>query len=58
VRIDRGRVRLCNAASAICFLAFRRGVPPEERSCGRTLAEDLRWTRTTLANIGIDPAGG
>lgn len=58
VRIDRGRVRLCNAASAICFLAFRRGVPPEERSCGRTLAEDLRWTRTALANIGIDPAGG
>ena len=57
VRIDRGRVRLCNAASAICFLAFRRGVPPEKSSCGRTLAEDLRWVRIALAKIGIDPAG-
>jgi aminoglycoside phosphotransferase (APT) family kinase protein len=58
VRIDRGRVRLCNAACAICFLAFRRGVPPEERSCGRTLAEDLRWVRIALSKVGIDPAGG
>ena len=58
LRIDRGRVRLCNAAGAICFLAFRRGVPPEAVSCGRTLAEDLRWTRTALSHIGIDPGSG
>jgi hypothetical protein len=52
-RIDRSRVWLCNAACAISFLAFRCGVPPEARSCGRTLAEDLAWVRTALSAIGI-----
>jgi hypothetical protein len=55
-RIDRSRVRLCNAACAISFLAFRCGVPPEARSCGRTLAEDLAWVRTALSGIGIGTA--
>lgn len=53
VRIDRERVQLYNAACAICYLAYRRGVPPEARSCGRTLAEDQRWTRAALSAIGI-----
>lgn len=53
MRIDRERVRLYNAACAICFLAFRRGLPPEARSCGRTLAEDLGWVRAALSGIGI-----
>jgi aminoglycoside phosphotransferase (APT) family kinase protein len=49
--LSRERIRLYNAACAIGFLAFRRGVPPEERWCGRTLAEDLRWVRDALARL-------
>jgi Phosphotransferase enzyme family len=49
--IDRNRVRLYNAACAISFLAFRVGTPAEEKSCGRTLAEDVRWVRTALAKL-------
>jgi aminoglycoside phosphotransferase (APT) family kinase protein len=56
VRIDRGRVRLYNAACAISFLAYRRGVPPDARSCGRTLAEDVAWVRFALSSIGISGA--
>jgi hypothetical protein len=41
--IDRGRVYLYNAACAASYLAFRAGVPAEERHCGRTLQEDLEW---------------
>lgn len=37
----RHRIRLYNAACAIGFLALRRGVPPDQPSCGRTLAEDV-----------------
>ncbi len=47
--IDRARVRLYNAASALTFLAYRLGTPPDERSCGRTLAEDLRWSKHAIA---------
>jgi aminoglycoside phosphotransferase (APT) family kinase protein len=47
-RIDRSRVRLYNAACAISYLAFRRGVEPEEQSCGRTLAQDLAWVGFAL----------
>jgi aminoglycoside phosphotransferase (APT) family kinase protein len=46
--IDRDRVRLYNAACAISYLAFRVATPPQAKSCGRTLAEDLRWVRTAL----------
>ncbi|MGF6231068.1 hypothetical protein QFZ27_005023 [Inquilinus ginsengisoli] len=46
--IDRRRVRLYNAASAICYLTFRRGVASDVRHCGRTLAEDLAWVRKAV----------
>lgn len=46
--LSRDRVLLYNAASAVSFLALRDGVPPDERSCGRTLAEDLAWVRGAL----------
>jgi len=47
-RIDRRRVRLYNAISAICYLAHRRGVAADVRHCGRTLAEDLAWVRKAV----------
>jgi hypothetical protein len=50
-QINRDRVRLYNAACAISFLAFRIGTPPDQRSCGRTLAEDLRWVRTAVSKV-------
>jgi hypothetical protein len=50
-RLDRGRIRLYNAACAIGYLGFRASVPPEQKSCGRTLAEDLRWVRAALAQV-------
>ena len=48
VAVDRGRIRLLHAASAIAFLAYRAGRAPEEPWCGRTLAEDLSWTSAAL----------
>ena len=51
VRLDRGRIRLCNAACAIGFLAHRAGTPPEARPCGRTLAEDLAWVKGALRSL-------
>jgi len=50
-QISRDRVRLYNAACAISYLAFRIGISPDQRSCGRTLAEDLRWVRTALSKV-------
>jgi hypothetical protein len=47
--IDRSRVCLYNAACAVTFLAYRDGTAPGDRSCGRTLAEDLRWSNHALA---------
>ena len=49
--LSRERVALYNAACAVSFLAFRLGTPPEQRSCGRTLAEDLSWVRGALARL-------
>lgn len=49
--VSRARVFLHNAALAITYLAFREGIAPEENWCGRTLAEDLRWTRTAIARV-------
>jgi hypothetical protein len=49
VRPSSARVRLYNAACAVGYLAYRAGVPPEARWCGRTLAEDLAWTRWAVA---------
>ncbi len=48
--LDRRRIWLYNAACAASFLAFRHGVAPETRWCGRTLEEDLRWVRSSLAH--------
>jgi hypothetical protein len=50
-QISRDRVQLYNAACAISYLAFRIGTPPDQTSCGRTLAEDLRWVRTALSKV-------
>jgi aminoglycoside phosphotransferase (APT) family kinase protein len=50
--IQRERVLLYNAACAVTFLAYRAGTRPGERSCGRTLAEDLRWTTMALGRLG------
>ena len=47
--IRRDRVFLYNAACAVTFLAYRAGHAPEERWCGRTLAEDLQWSREAIA---------
>lgn len=49
--ISRERVALYNAACAITFLAYRAGTRPEEKSCGRTLAQDLGWTRNAIASV-------
>jgi aminoglycoside phosphotransferase (APT) family kinase protein len=51
VSIDRARVLLENAGCALSFLAERAGHGPEDRPCGRTLAEDLRWVRTALSRV-------
>jgi hypothetical protein len=50
--LDRNRILLCNAACAIGFLAFRCGTPPDARSCGRTLVEDLDWVGRALRGLG------
>jgi aminoglycoside phosphotransferase (APT) family kinase protein len=50
--IDPLRVALSNAAAAIGFLADRRGHGPDDRPAGRTLAEDLAWTRLALSRLG------
>jgi len=49
--LDRDRIRLYNAACAVSYLAFRVGVAPDRKSCGRTLAEDLRWVRAALSKL-------
>ena len=58
--LSRDRIWLYNAVCAASFLASRRGVPAEERWCGRTLAEDLRWVRDALTQAsrllpGLEP---
>ena len=51
--IQRDRVRLYNAACAISYLAFRIGRSPDESWCGRTLAEDLEWSRRAIRACGF-----
>lgn len=51
-RLSRPRIHLYNAACAVGYLAFRDGVAPDAAWCGRTLAEDLRWTRHAIARAG------
>lgn len=50
--IDPRRVHLLNAAAAVGFLAFRAGSGPDDKPAGRTLAEDLAWTRLALDRAG------
>jgi aminoglycoside phosphotransferase (APT) family kinase protein len=52
-RMSRERIALYNAACAVGFLAYRDGVAAEERWCGRTLAEDLGWTRMAMGRVGM-----
>jgi hypothetical protein len=49
--LDRNRIWLYNAACAASFLASRLGVPAEQKWCGRTLAEDVRWVRHSLDQL-------
>ena len=49
--IEPQQVALFNAAAAIGFLADRRGTAPDDRPAGRTLAEDLAWTRLAIARL-------
>lgn len=49
--IRRDRVVLYNAACAITFLAYRFGISPEQRWCGRTLVEDLRWSTDVIDRV-------
>jgi aminoglycoside phosphotransferase (APT) family kinase protein len=51
-RLSRERVHLYNGACAVGYLAFRDGVSPDAVWCGRTLAEDLHWTRLAVARAG------
>ncbi|HEY8089755.1 MAG TPA: phosphotransferase [Polyangiaceae bacterium] len=53
--VSRERVVLYNAVSAVSFLALRAGVPPDAFSCGRTLEQDLGWTRAALGRAGYRP---
>ncbi len=55
--LSRARILLHNAAVAIGFLAYRDGVAPDERWCGRTLDEDLAWTRLAIRRV-LDLDGG
>ncbi|MES2624066.1 MAG: aminoglycoside phosphotransferase family protein [Pseudomonadota bacterium] len=47
-RLLPARIQLYNAASACSYLAYRAGIAPEVRWCGRTLAEDINWTTLAL----------
>jgi hypothetical protein len=50
-RLSPRRVLLYNAVSACSYLAHRFGVAPEEKCCGRTLVEDLAWTRSATQRM-------
>jgi aminoglycoside phosphotransferase (APT) family kinase protein len=56
-RLSRTRVHLYNAACAIGYLAFRDGIPADVVWCGRTLEEDLHWTRHAIARLDEQPTG-
>jgi aminoglycoside phosphotransferase (APT) family kinase protein len=55
VSIQPERVFLYNAACALGFLAQRVGKAPDECSCGRTLAEDLRWSQHAIERA-VEPS--
>jgi len=45
------RILLYNAACAFSFLAHRAGTAQDAVCCGRTLAQDLAWTRQAVARV-------
>lgn len=51
IAIDRRRVHLYNAACAASFLAFRAGVAPKTKHCGRTLDEDVAWFKLAYERV-------
>jgi len=51
IAIEPTRVVLYHAACALAFLAYRSLTAPAARSCGRTLEEDLGWSRAALARF-------
>jgi aminoglycoside phosphotransferase (APT) family kinase protein len=51
VQLSRQRIYLYNAVCAFSFLAYRLGTPDDEKSCGRTLAQDLQWIRWAIAQL-------
>jgi hypothetical protein len=55
LRLSRWRILLYNAVCACCYLAHRLGVAPEEKCCGRTLVEDLAWTRWAIKRVRTEP---
>jgi aminoglycoside phosphotransferase (APT) family kinase protein len=50
-RLLPARIQLYNAVSACCYLAYRVGIAPETRWCGRTLVEDLVWTSIAVERV-------
>lgn len=55
LRLSRRRILLYNAVCACSYLAHRLGVAPEEKCCGRSLAEDLQWTRSATKRLKTEP---
>lgn len=51
VALSYERILLYNAVVAFGYLACRTGTRAEERPCGRTLEEDLRWCEWAGANV-------
>jgi hypothetical protein len=49
--LPRRRILLYNAVCAFSYLAYRLGTPPDEDSCGRTLAEDVDWSRRAIEAV-------
>jgi aminoglycoside phosphotransferase (APT) family kinase protein len=49
--LSRERILLHNAAVAVSHLAFRDGVSSDVRWAGRTLGEDLAWTRRAIGHV-------
>jgi hypothetical protein len=51
--LSRPRILLYNAVCAFSYLAYRLGTLPDEDSCGRTLAEDIDWTRRAIRAVQL-----
>lgn len=51
--LETKKIHLHNALSACSYLASRVGHAPDERWCGRTLAEDSAWVDAALRRVGL-----